>query len=202
MKMTMEIPAADHDLVGISRADYKQFWTAEDEFNGRYIRVQNWFIVFTCLVFDIQLFMVSFDVDFVVYIAFQIFHALNGNFFTWNFLYTIYTGALVHPVIFSQNQIQISYFNLVNVFYIECLLFMFKKFRHISQQVQGLGKAKPVNNRSLARLIFEYNRMNAELVEFNDFFKDFLGHNVVHFFGLAVFLSFIGSILNLLSSKI
>ena len=138
MKLTMEMPArGKDDVVGLSRAENEQFWMAEDEFNSLYGRIQNGFIVLAWLVFDVQLFMVSFDVEIVVYIVFQTFHMFNGNFFIWNFLFTVYT---------------------LNVFFIECLLFVAKKFRRISQKVQHLraSKTQRINNQRLARLIYEY----------------------------------------------
>lgn len=176
MELTMEAPA--RKVIGIPQETNKLFWAVEDKFNHRYIQISNCMLVLNWLVFDFQLFMVSFDVEIVVYIVFQAFHALNGNFFIWSFLFSVYT---------------------INVFFIECLWFLSKKFRHIGQQVQHLAssKSKQVYNRDLARLISEFNLVQKELAEINNFFKNFLGHNIIHFFGLAIVMSFIGSKRNL-----
>ena len=171
----METPASNgHEVVGISQAENKKFWEAKKRFNCRYNQITNWLVVMASIWFDIQLFLVSFDVEIVVYIVIQAFNILNGNVFIWSFLFSIYT---------------------LNVYFIECMLFLRKKIRHISQQVQQLrtSKTKLINNRRLARLISDFNRVNSELIEFNDFFKNFLGSNVLHFFGLAIFMAFIGA---------
>lgn len=57
------------------------------------------------------------------------------------------------------------------------MMFMARKFRHICQQVRDIGKTKTklVRNHRLARLIKDYNEVLTELMDINDFFKNFLG---------------------------
>ena len=97
MKMTLEVPTEKGDkVVGLSRSENVKFWTDEDAFNSRYIRIMNGYLALTCLAFDAQLFMVSVDVDWVVYLAFQALNVLNVSYYFWTFLHGIYTGAYNH----------------------------------------------------------------------------------------------------------
>jgi hypothetical protein len=160
-----------YKVIALSKEENKSFWTAEDKFNQLYYRLMTFQIFLAWLVFDVQLFLVQFEVDIVVYLAFQTFHLVNGNCFIWLYFHSTYT---------------------VNIFLIESMIFLSKKFRRISLRAQRLNaRAKLINNQRLSKLISDYNAVHAELIDCNDFFKNYLGHNLIHFFGLAIFISFI-----------
>lgn len=179
MKLTMEMPAngqtlteIDHKVVGLPPEEHKRFWGIEDKFNSRFIRAMNTYIVFNWLVFGVQLFLIPFDVNLLIYILVQAVQIANGNFFEWNFFHSIYT---------------------LNVFFIECMWFLSKKFQHLSKKIRSLRatKTKLVYNQELAKLIKDYNEVVAELTDINDFFKNFLGNNLIHFGLICVFVTFI-----------
>ena len=158
MKLTMELPEGDHKVMGMSRLENRRFWICEDEFNSRCFGLMNFSIIFTSLLFTIQLFLVSelFEVDLFYYIAFQTINVLNTNFYFWNFFHCIY---------------------MVSLLIIQCMWFLSTKFDNLLRKVQRLSvpKSKPLNNRKLAMLIVEFNKVQTELMETNDFFKNYLG---------------------------
>lgn len=187
IKMTNEMPSngqmvaeSEHQVVGLPPKENKRFWALEDKINSRYIRVMNASIVLSWLVFNVQLFLVNFsEVDLWLYILVQTLHMANGDFFVWNYFHSVYT---------------------LNVFFIECMWFLSKKFRHLSRQVQNLRatRTKLIHNKRLTKLIQDYNEVMAELMDINKFFKNFLGHNLLHFCGLSIFSTFISE--NILKS--
>ena len=180
MKLTMELPAdghalteIDHKVFGLPPEENKRFWAAEDKFNNIFIRLLNVYCVLTWPVFDLQLFMVKFpQVEMAVYIAAQTINVAHGLFIIWHFFHIVYTLAC---------------------FFIQCMWFLCQKFRHISKKVGYLRKTKSklIHNQRLAKLIRDYNEVLAEVVDINDFFKGFLGHNLLHFGGIAVFQTFL-----------
>ena len=188
MKITMELPTngetlteIDHKVIGLFADENRRFWEAEDWFNSRYIRFMNAYLVLTWLVFDVQLFLVQFDVDLWLYILVQALQIVNGNYFMWTFFQSMYT---------------------INVFLIESLLFLGKKFRFISKKIQNLRstKTKLAHNLKLAKLIRDYNEVLKELIDVNDFFKEYLGQNMIHFYAITVSVTLLSkNLLQLLS---
>lgn len=176
----MELPAngqtltgVDHQVVGLPAEENKRFWAAENKFNSRLFLVMNASIVLNWLIFDVQLFLVRFeDANLTVYILVQALHVVNGNVYIWHYLHSMYT---------------------LSALFIECMWFQSKKFRHICQQVQNLRatRTKLIHNHRLAKLIRDYNEVMSELTDINDFFKDYLGHNLLHFGGISVFVTFL-----------
>lgn len=52
-------------------------------------------------------------------------------------------------------------------------------------------KSRPINNRKLARLIVVHNKVLSELMQINQFFCEFVGFSLIHFFVYSVLLAFI-----------
>ena len=56
---------------------------------------------------------------------------------------------------------------------------------------RNFSRPNEINSRRLARLIKQCNRVHLELIEANDFFKHFLGINMLFFFLYALLLIFL-----------
>lgn len=54
-----------------------------------------------------------------------------------------------------------------------------------------LMHSKPIDNLKLYRLVGDYNQVQLDLIDINDFFKDFLGINLFHFFIFGITIIFI-----------
>ena len=157
MKMTYEIPAEsidNNEVIGLSRKENKAFWQAEDKLNYRYlVGVVNACLIVISLVFDSQLFFVSFDVSLALYIPMQIINLVWNTFGIFSYLHGFYT---------------------LNTFFVTIIYFMSKKFRNIRRQIERMNasiRTAQINNRKLAQLIYEYNSVSLELAEMNNFFK-------------------------------
>ena len=59
----------------------------------------------------------------------------------------------------------------LNLFYIEMIVFLAKKFRNIAKRIERTNVNKPIDNRRMSGLIYSYNRTVFELIEMNNFFK-------------------------------
>lgn len=66
--------------------------------------------------------------------------------------------------------------------------FLAKKFAYLSAQCELLGRPKSdkISDRKLGRLIDQYTTVESEVLYQNNFFKAFLGTNVICYFGAAV----------------
>ena len=129
------------------------------------------FTLVSCTLFNIQLFLVPFDVDIL---SFTFFQTLNvAHFYCYFFLFanTIYT---------------------LNVFLLTLIWYFRKKFHYIAEQVIRLhvSNRKPANNRKLARLVFEYATVHLELNAMRDLFKQFVGYNLCYYFLLGLLVTF------------
>ena len=81
----------------------------------------------------------------------------------------------------------------INFFLIQIIWFFSKKFRYICKQTKRLGalERKSINNQKLARTILEQIKVEQEVMEINEFFREFVGFSLVHFFLFSVLLAFI-----------
>lgn len=63
----------------------------------------------------------------------------------------------------------------------------------MTKQINRLEAAKytPANNRKLARCVYVHNRVQKELMDMNEFFCEFVGFSLIHFFVYSVLLAFI-----------
>ena len=157
MTMSYEIPARndeDYDVIGLSRKENKTFWLAEDRLNHRYLGLLvNACLVVIAIVFDSQLFFVSFDVGIAFYALMQTINVLWNTFGIFCYLHGFYT---------------------LSTFYITIILFMTRKLRYIRKQVQSIDnslRTRQIDNRKLARLIHDCNFVRLELTEMNNLFK-------------------------------
>ena len=46
--------------------------------------------------------------------------------------------------------------------------------------------AEQIDNRKLSRLIIEHNKVNYDLIQINDFFKFYVGFNLISFFAFGI----------------
>lgn len=105
------------------------------------------------------------------YILVQTFHICHTNHALFSFLHCFFS---------------------LNIFYATGMRFTTKRLRHIARQVQSLTQSsKSINNRKLSRLIIEHNQVHHDLIRINEFFRNFVGFNVISSFGLSVTMSFI-----------
>lgn len=156
----------DYEVIGLPKEENRKFWAIEQKVNYVWYRMINGFLMFALIVFNAQFFFVIFDVNIFVYVIVESLQILHTSYFLYAFLHAIYT---------------------VNLFSIEFMKFMEKKFGYLSKQIEELNNSKTrlIDNRSLAKLIFEYSYVQLELVEMNNFFKLFNLINLVHYFGVA-----------------
>ena len=173
--MTYEIPARtdeDYNVIGLSQDENKKFWLKEDEFNYQYNRLYNIFLVLVCLILNSQLFFLIYeDVNIYTYVIVAIIHIIHASYFFFVMFHIIYT---------------------MNVFYITILIFFCKKFNHISKQVEQFQNEKvKFNNQKLSRFIYDFDYVYLELIHLNSYFRYLAGINLIHYFLLAVFATFI-----------
>lgn len=149
-----EVPAhSDNRVVGLSRKEANEFWATENRFNHLFYRLGNIFIVFVWCILSVQYFMVSFDVDFRLFILVQAFHISYILPFCYFFFHSIYT---------------------LSIFQLSLSKFLAKKFRYLTRQLARMNvSSKPINNRKLASLIYKHSIVQIELLDVNDFFKVF-----------------------------
>lgn len=168
--MTFEVPAKsddDYEVIGLPKERNRKFWEMEQRINYVWYRVINVFLAFAVVVFNAQFFFVIFDVNIYVYILVEGLQMLHTSVIIFGFLHAVYT---------------------VNLFAIEIMYFMKQKFHHVFRQMEELNnsKDKRIDNRSLARLIFEFSSVQLEMAEMNNFFKLFNLINMVHYFSIAI----------------
>ena len=157
MRLSGELPTnGDRQVVGLSEEN-ANFWSKESHFNYYWYRVVSWSNVVLCLVFSVQLFIVRFkDVDWCTYILVQSIHLLHLFFACFCFLYQ---------------------FLVINIFFLQIIRFFCLKFKFFARRLARLdaSRSKKMNDQRLARLIYSYNQVHLELIETNDFFRNFLG---------------------------
>lgn len=175
--MTGEIPVkkdSEFKLIGVAPSENQAFWNKEDEICFLWFKVINVFLLLTCLILNVQMFFVLFDVNIVLYILVETVNILHISFAIFYYLHAIYT---------------------INFFFVGQLMFFKKKFAFIGQQVaqihrNGLNFGK-INNRKLGQLIKDLNLIQLELLSTNDFYSNFMGTNLVHFMGIVVLTAFV-----------
>ena len=155
MAMTYELPVKsekEYRIAGLSRKRTKQFFREEDEFLARFYRFMNISLFASYAVFPVQLFFVNYDADLLSYIVAQTINVIHISWFIWLYLAGVY---------------------MINTFYCKIIQFFSKRFQYLSKQLRILDAAnnKLVDNRRLARLVFEHNRVLFDLMEMNDLFK-------------------------------
>lgn len=157
ISISNELPAqkgSKYRVVGLSRKENDEFWIAEHRFNQLYYRLANIGIHFACTGICVQYFLVSFDIDFYLFILIQGFHIVYS--YVWFYLYF---HCICDP----------------SVFYLWTSKFLTKKFSYISRQIGRMNaktaKTKIIDNRKLSSLIRCHNRVMMELFEVNAFFK-------------------------------
>ena len=173
MKLSCEFPASserDYKAVGLSGTENKKFWAAEKRWNGIWYQSVLLASLINGFVFSIQLFFVSFDVNFFTYVFFQIINIIHTYYFIFRFL------------------------NLttLNFLLLTLIRFFRKKFYHIAGQVERLhlSNRKRVNNKKLTRFLYEYNVVHLELFAMRDLFKQLIGFNLSHYFVIGLLTNF------------
>ena len=139
MVLMNEMPTqngADYKAVGLPPDAAERFWAAENQLNYVWYRVINVCLVVACFVFCAQQFFISFETDIVTYVLLQTLHIAFNSIAIIGYLHSIYT---------------------TNLFYLEVMKLLAKKFAHLSGQVRLLGQPKTdkINNQKLANLIYE-----------------------------------------------
>lgn len=71
------------------------------------------------------------------------------------------------------------------------MVFFSKRFNYIGKQVERMRVSRRNVNRRLSRLIVEHNRVHCDLMLINDFFKFYVGFNLIGFFAFGVIMMFI-----------
>ena len=179
MQITCELPAnneGDYRVPGMSRKEHRAFWSKERNFNYYWYRVVGWCLIVLCVLLSVQLFIVHFDIDWCTYVLAQSFAVFHLTYMVYYFLHQLYS---------------------INLFCLQITRFLSLKFKCIARRLVRLNKglnvsrAKMINNRRLAKLIYSYNQVHLELIEANDFFKDFLGVNVIFFCIYALLVMFL-----------
>lgn len=177
MIMMNEMPTkkdADYQVVGLSSEANKKFWAAEKYLNWLWFRVITSSLVVVCIAFCAQQFFIPFDVEIVTYALLQTVHIVLNSIGIIGYLHSLYT---------------------VNLFYLEVMKLLAKKFAYLSDQVNLLGQPKTdiIDDRQLSKLIYEFNCVEDELLTQNNLFKSFLGANVIYYFGAGVLVGSLNS---------
>ena len=161
-----------HRVFGLSRKTNRTFWRREQTFNYYWYRAVSGPNLMIGLVLSGQLFLYRFDVNPCVYALVQAFNVFHCTYMVFYFLLSLYTTNLFI--------LQIIHFFCVK----------FKCFAHQLGCLDGFG-TKKISTRRLARLINDYQRIHLELIEAKDFFKNFLGVNLVFFYFCAILIMFL-----------
>ena len=72
--------------------------------------------------------------------------------------------------------------------------FFCKRFDYVGRRLREISQSKAserTNNRKLARLVLEHHTVHHDLILINDFFKFYVGFNVISFFALEISLTFV-----------
>ena len=174
--MTYEISARtdeDYKVVGLPLEENKKFWLKEDELSYQYNRLYKCFVVFASVTLNSQFFLLIYEgIDVYTYIIFAIIHIIHGFYYFFVIFHMIYT---------------------LNVFFITILIYIRKKFNHISKQLEHLQKDEKVkiNNKKLSRLIYDFNYVYLELMHLNSYFKYLSGTNLINYSLVSVFATFV-----------
>lgn len=163
MQLTQEVPAKTDRVAGLSRAENRSFWSAEKLLFYYFHRILAVFLVIFLVVVNSLFFIFLFDVDWPTYVLFQTISICHDSYMVYWFLQNFYT---------------------INLSCIVVMVFFAKRFRFIAKRLERLNRPKstPIDNRKLARLVRDHKRVELELLEINEFFKNFLGTNLGHFF--------------------
>ena len=173
MRLTLELPAKpvdrDYKTVGLPRKANQAFWLDEDQFNYNWNSAINGLLFFFSLVVSVLLFIGPYDgpID-AGYLLLQTVHSAHVHLVFFSFLNSVYS---------------------LNLFFNQLLNFFAKKFRHLLKRVQRLNAAGRVDQRKLAKLIYQFQVVNFELMEMNAFFSSFVGVSLIHSSGFIVFVS-------------
>ena len=163
-------------MVGLSRKEHLNFWNKERNFNFFGHRMISWFTLVVGLIYCVPLFLSRFDVPWVTYILVQTFNAFYCVYTVYSFQRSVY---------------------MTTIFALQTIRLFSLKFRSIGRRLALLDalEAKKCNNR-LARLIHEFNRVQLELIETNDFFKNYLGFGMLSCFSMAILCMFLSTFLD------
>lgn len=80
----------------------------------------------------------------------------------------------------------------MNLFYIQSIRYILLKFSYIAKHLQRMSTKKRLDNAKLRSLIFDFNRVQFELAEINDFWKELTGWNILYSLSFNIFLAFVG----------
>lgn len=72
--------------------------------------------------------------------------------------------------------------------------FFSKKFELVGKRVERLSAWKSLDKKKtqkLTRLVIEYNRMHYDLIQINEFFRFYLGFNVISSLSCAINAAFV-----------
>lgn len=80
-------------------------------------------------------------------------------------------------------------FYSLNLLYVTCMRFFSKRFEHIGRLVGSLSMSemsKRTDNRELTKLVIEYNQIHQDLLLINDYFRYYVGFNMLGFYAMGV----------------
>lgn len=75
-----------------------------------------------------------------------------------------------------------------------CMRYFAKRFSYIARQVEKMKRPKLSHhntNRKMSRLVAEHGIVHHDLMLINDFFKYYLGFNLIMFFAIGVIVIFV-----------
>lgn len=160
MRISGELPVnnkGDYRVVGMSSKEYQNFWIKERNFNFFWYWMVSWFTLMVGLMHCVPLLLLPSDVPWYScsYILIQAFNAFTCVYTIFYFLHSVY---------------------MTTIFALQIIHFLTLKFKCIGRRLARLDAlgSKELNNR-LAKLILQFNKVQLELMEVNDFYKDFLG---------------------------
>ena len=174
MRISGELTSENESkVVGLPKEKNLNFWRKERNFNFFWYRVVSSGTLVLCLMFCIPLLLLPFDVSWYSYVLMQAFNAFHCTYTVFFFLHSVYTTS---------------------IFILQIMYFFSLKFKYIRRRLARLDDsgAKKLDNRRLVRLVLQFNRVQLELIETNNFFKRFLGTNMIFFFSMAVIFLFLG----------
>ena len=179
MKISNQIP--NYEIKGLSKKANAEFWAKENVYYNYFVKFYIAFTVFACVIINIQLFYIRFNTSINSFIFWTLLHIISNSYY----LFQIF-----------------GLFYLMNFFFLTQMLFFKKKFNYISTKVEKMTNQKScsrtssiagfstVDNRKLAKLIYDYNYVYLEMVKINEYFKWLSGFNYVYYFMLVINMSF------------
>ena len=160
-----------YKVIGLSRKKNQEFRSKEIRFHVLYLKFFNFFLLISCIIFNAQLFFVSYgDINIYIYITVNSVHIIHTCFYAYYVYQLVYT---------------------ISIFFVTVLIFLFKKFSHITKQIAKLKNEQSIDNRKLSKLIYDFNFVYLEMVKMNEYFCKFTGFNFVHFILYAIVLTFV-----------